>query len=66
MKSSGFYPFVVFSSCSLFGSLFVDLGLVSGFLDKIKVGSLFFIVGVFTKMLSPRARFFNLYRDYGL
>ena len=50
----------------MFGNLFVDLDLVFGFLDKVKVGSLFFIVGIFTKMLSPGARFFNLYRDHGL
>ena len=44
----------------MFSSLFTNLGLVSDFLDKIKVDSLFFVVGVFFKVLLPRAGFFDL------
>jgi len=51
---------VVFLSCLFLGGLFVDLGLVLDFLDKVEVDSLFFIVGVFPKILLPGARFFNL------
>ena len=66
MKSFGLNLFVVFPSSTLLGSQFINLGLVSDFLDKIEADSLLFIIGVFPKMLSPGAGFFNLDRDHGL
>ena len=38
----------------------MNLGLVLDFLDKVKVDSLFFIIGVFLKILLLGAGFFNL------
>ena len=48
----------------MLGGLFVNLGLVSDFLDKVEVDLLFFVVGVFFKVLPPRIRFFDLDWDH--
>ena len=45
----------------MLGSLFMDVGLVSDFLNEVKVCSLFFIIGVFLEMLSFGTRFLDFY-----
>jgi len=42
----------------------MNLVLVSNFLDKVEVDSLFFVVSVFLKVLPPGTGFFNLDRDH--
>ena len=44
--------------------MFLDIGLVSDFLDEIEVKPLFLVVGLLLEVLPPKAGFPNFHQDH--